>query len=84
DCINNFAIDYLHNRPKGKPFFLFVSHIEPHNQNDHMNFEGPDGSKENAKITMYPVIWKEPAATGGSSTRIIWASAIVWTPTQAG
>ena len=54
DCINNFAIDYLHNRPKEKPFFLFVSHIEPHNQNDHMNFEGPDGSKEKFKVYVVP------------------------------
>lgn len=46
DCINNYAIDYLHNRPKDKPFFLFVSQIEPHHQNDHGVFEGPDGSKE--------------------------------------
>lgn len=49
DCINNFAIDYLHNRPKDKPFFMFVSQIEPHHQNDHMCFEGPDGSKEKYK-----------------------------------
>lgn len=49
DCINNFAIEYLPNRPREKPFFLFVSHIEPHNQNDHMNFEGPDGNKEKCK-----------------------------------
>lgn len=46
DCINNYAIDYLHQRPKDKPFFLFVSQIEPHHQNDHGIFEGPDGSKE--------------------------------------
>lgn len=47
DCINNFAIDFLHTR-KGneEPFFLFVSQIEPHHQNDHRCYEGPDGSKE--------------------------------------
>lgn len=45
DCINNFAIDYLHNRKTDKPFFLFVSQIEPHHQNDHGVCEGPDGSK---------------------------------------
>ena len=27
DCINNFAIDYLHNRKTDKPFFLFISQI---------------------------------------------------------
>lgn len=46
DCINNYAIDYLHNRDREKPFFLFLSQIEPHHQNDHHRFEGPDGSKE--------------------------------------
>lgn len=45
DCVNAFAVDYLHNRPKDRPFFLFVSQIEPHHQNDHKRFEGPDGSK---------------------------------------
>ncbi|WP_341473172.1 sulfatase-like hydrolase/transferase [Ruthenibacterium lactatiformans] len=46
DCINNYAIDYLHHRKTEKPFFLFISQIEPHHQNDHNRFEGPDGSKE--------------------------------------
>ncbi|MEG1875536.1 MAG: sulfatase-like hydrolase/transferase [Angelakisella sp.] len=46
DCVNNFAIDYLHNRKSQNPFFLFVSQIEPHHQNDHACCEGPDGSKE--------------------------------------
>lgn len=46
DCINNYAIDYLHQRNREKPFFLFLSQIEPHHQNDHHRFEGPDGSKE--------------------------------------
>lgn len=47
DCVNNFAIDYLHQRKdQEQPFFLFVSQLEPHHQNDHERFEGPDGSKE--------------------------------------
>lgn len=49
DCINNYAIDYLHNKKTDKPFFLFISQIEPHHQNDHKRFEGPDGSKEKFK-----------------------------------
>ncbi len=49
DCINNYAIDYLHNRKTDKPFFLFISQIEPHHQNDHDRYEGPDGSKERFK-----------------------------------
>ncbi|MBR0142552.1 MAG: sulfatase-like hydrolase/transferase [Clostridia bacterium] len=46
DAINNYAIDYLHSRASGRPFILFISQIEPHHQNDHGVFEGPDGSKE--------------------------------------
>ncbi len=48
DCINAYAIDYLHQYaagPREKPFFLFVSQLDPHHQNDHGVYEGPDGSK---------------------------------------
>ncbi len=49
DCINAFAIDYLHTYKESgseKPFFLFVSQLDPHHQNDHNRYEGPDGSKK--------------------------------------
>lgn len=46
DCITDYAVDYLKQYNSEKPFFLFVSHIEPHHQNDHNAFEGPEGSKE--------------------------------------
>lgn len=47
DAINNYAIHYLHERAdKDKPLFMFISQIEPHHQNDHGTFEGPDGSRE--------------------------------------
>jgi len=46
DCINNYAVDYVRNYDKESPFFLFVSQIEPHHQNDRKRFEGPDGSKK--------------------------------------
>ena len=48
DCLNAFAVDYLHRYAagdRGKPFFLFLSHLDPHHQNDTQRFEGPDGSK---------------------------------------
>ncbi len=45
DATTDFVLEYLQ-RPKEKPFFLFVSYIEPHYQNDHMHHEGPLGSKE--------------------------------------
>ena len=46
DCITDYAIHYLHHRDRDQPFFLFLSHIEPHHQNDHDCYEGPDGSRE--------------------------------------
>ncbi len=46
DCINDFALEYLDQYTGEKPFFLTVSQIEPHHQNDHNHYEGPNGSKE--------------------------------------
>lgn len=40
DCINDFALEFLDKREKDKPFFLFVSQLEPHHQNDRNRFEG--------------------------------------------
>jgi uncharacterized sulfatase len=53
DCVTDFAVDYLRNRGSEKPFFLFISYIEPHHQNDHDRYEGPRGSKE--KFSDYEV-----------------------------
>jgi len=53
DCVTDFALDYLKTRTREKPFFLFVSYIEPHFHNDHKHFEGPHGSKE--KYAKYEV-----------------------------
>jgi uncharacterized sulfatase len=46
DCITDFALDYISGYNSDKPFFLFISHIEPHHQNDHFNFEAPVGMRE--------------------------------------
>lgn len=48
DSITDYALSYLDRRsPRdARPFFLFVSHVEPHHQNDHDRFEGPEGSRE--------------------------------------
>jgi len=46
DVQTDWTIDYLENRKTDKPFFLFLSYIEPHHQNDHHCYEGPKGSKE--------------------------------------
>jgi uncharacterized sulfatase len=45
DCITDLALDFFDER-SDKPFFMTVSHIEPHHQNNHGHYEGPDGSKE--------------------------------------
>ena len=41
DRINDFAIEYIENYQSNKPFFMFVSQLEPHHQNDRKTFEGP-------------------------------------------
>ena len=46
DAQTDFALEYLRTRDGQRPFFLFLSYIEPHHQNDHNRFEGPLGSKE--------------------------------------
>lgn len=46
DCLTDFALDWLRQRDSDRPFFLFVSFLEPHQQNDHNRFEGPTGSKQ--------------------------------------
>lgn len=40
DAINRFALEYLDNRNPDKPFFMFISQLEPHHQNDTKHFEG--------------------------------------------
>lgn len=41
DRINDFALEYLEKkREPNKPFFMFVSQLEPHQQNDRNCFEG--------------------------------------------
>lgn len=45
DCITDFALEYLDGYTGERPFFMTVSHIEPHHQNDHNCYEGPRGSK---------------------------------------
>lgn len=54
DCINDFALEYIEkNRADDKPFFMFVSQLEPHHQNDHHCFEGYKETIDNYKD--YPI-----------------------------
>ena len=46
DCITDLALEFFDRYDGKKPFFMTVSHIEPHHQNDHRHYEGPIGSKE--------------------------------------
>lgn len=46
DCITDMALEFLQGYRADKPFFLTVSQIEPHHQNDRHHYEGPAGSKE--------------------------------------
>ena len=41
DRINDFAIEYIKNHNNDKPFFMFISQLEPHHQNDRKTFVGP-------------------------------------------
>lgn len=53
DCINDFAIEYIENHGSEKPFFMFVSQLEPHHQNDRGHFEGPTDTVD--KFRDYPL-----------------------------
>ena len=54
DAHTDWVLEYLRTLSGDKPFFLFVSYIEPHHQNDHGHFEGPRGSKERFKDFVIP------------------------------
>ncbi len=49
DRINDFALEYIDNYNSDKPFFMFISQLEPHHQNDHNRFEGPKEKIEKYK-----------------------------------
>ena len=54
DCINDMALEFLDGYTGEKPFFMTVSQIEPHHQNDRKHYEGPEGSKERFKNFVLP------------------------------
>lgn len=53
DCINDFALEYLDQKSSDDPFFLFVSQLEPHHQNDRHCYEGPRETVE--RFRDYPI-----------------------------
>ncbi|MCY3764428.1 MAG: sulfatase-like hydrolase/transferase [Gemmatimonadetes bacterium] len=65
DAVTDAAIRYIHAN-RERPFFLFVSYIEPHHQNHIDDYPAPDGYRER-----YDGRWIPPdlAALGGSAHR---------------
>jgi uncharacterized sulfatase len=53
DAMTDWVIEYLQGRSADQPWFLMASYIEPHHQNDHNHYEGPNGSKE--KYADFPI-----------------------------
>ena len=64
DCINDMALEFLDGYTGEKPFFMTVSQIEPHHQNDRRHYEGPEGSKERFKNFILP---EDLKALGGNA-----------------
>jgi uncharacterized sulfatase len=54
DVQTDWALEYLRSRKLDKPFFLMISYIEPHHQNDASHFIGPIGSKDRFKAYAAP------------------------------
>lgn len=54
DKINDFAIEYIRNQNSDKPFFMFISQLEPHHQNDRKKFEGPKEKIDKYKEYVLP------------------------------
>ncbi len=66
DCINDMALEFLDRYTGEKPFFMTVSQIEPHHQNDHRHYEGPLGSRERFADYVLPA---DLEALGGGNAR---------------
>ncbi len=64
DCINDLALEFFDQYDGKRPFFMTISQIEPHHQNDHKHYEGPDGSKERFKDFVLP---EDLKALGGNA-----------------
>ena len=54
DCLTDMALDFFERRDESRPFFLTVSHLEPHHQNNAGHYEGPRGSKERFRDFIAP------------------------------
>lgn len=66
DCIADYALEFLDGYDGQKPFFMTVSQIEPHHQNNANHYQGPKGSKEKYKDFKLP---PDLEALGGGDAR---------------
>ena len=64
DCINDMALEFFDQYDGKKPFFMTISQIEPHHQNDRKHYEGPEGSKERFRDFVLP---EDLKALGGNA-----------------
>ena len=64
DCINDMALEFLDGYTGEKPFFMTISQIEPHHQDDRKHYEGPEGSKERFRDFILP---EDLKALGGNA-----------------
>lgn len=53
DGVTDFALEYIERHTAERPFFLMLSLLEPHHQNDEERFCGPEGSAE--RYAGYPL-----------------------------
>lgn len=54
DCIMDMALEFFDGYDSQRPFFMTISQIEPHHQNDRRHYEGPVGSKDKFKDFVLP------------------------------
>lgn len=66
DCIADFALEFLDSYTGDNPFFMTVSQIEPHHQNDAHHYQGPKGSKEKYQNFQLP---EDLKALGGGDAK---------------
>lgn len=64
DRITDLALEFFDQYDQKKPFFMTISHIEPHHQNDRGHYEGPHGSKERFRNFVLP---EDLKALGGNA-----------------
>ncbi|HUX22687.1 MAG TPA: sulfatase-like hydrolase/transferase, partial [Spirochaetia bacterium] len=68
DALTDASIRFLSERADQpeKPFLLFVSHLEPHHQNQHDNYPAPDGYAERYRDPWMPA---DLRALGGTAAQ---------------